>query len=372
MREIRITVISVFLFVFAFFTGFSQINYSFSMGAPANEAQGDVKKSYFGRIGEEEILLDIIFMADKETVKGHYYYKGKLESFALEGSLDIYGRIWLHSPYKSKDDRYTLAGLYINSKEVDGFYQKNSEKAIPMMLNEERVPKPVKLRELAWVGKWYRNKYRFQKSEMEITQLTDRVFYYYYRALNGGASDGYGGFARIEEGNNSFAYNPSGDKLSFEFDQGTVVVKKADGGRTHSMSGAPIDGVYSREDRVFTAMEIEDEFVDRGVFTEEQNLLFKEMVGEYLPLFTYAFHALGESKDLDSGTFKVFHMWVRGNYSYYHGIIIVNDQNEIWAAAVDSKTRIIHCFTNTKSHDKFPLTMQEWKKTLHEKGIIYH
>jgi hypothetical protein len=214
-----------------------------------------------------------------------------------------------------------------------------------------------------WLGTWLRESDRFNKATMEISYNTENSFSFKIQALCGVHTGAVLGVALIKD---NFAVFDDGKDgiLGFSLENNKIILKQNSGMARYGGIGVGFGGNYVQGD-----INLKDvTFIDHKILTPYQEELFKEMTGQYYETFKNTLHIRYEVDDLDGFGSKVHRVGVRGLFSYMECIVMVTDDNKIWAAVIDGNN--IRYFTNT-TQTQLPLTIEKWRERFKYRLVIY-
>ena len=207
-----------------------------------------------------------------------------------------------------------------------------------------------------WLGTWFREGSSFDQATIEISYNTENSFLFKIDALFGARSGNVSGIALIEDNSAIFddgkefilKFNLENYKIFLE--QKSMPKSLAIPPPEYGGAGVFFDGTYAQGDVKFKNWTL----VDYEALTPYQEELFKEMTGGYYGIFNSTLHACRSINDLDSFGSKVYRFYVKGLENILESIIMVTDDNKMWAAVLNVIE--VRYFTNTDQTQTLPLT----------------
>jgi hypothetical protein len=218
-----------------------------------------------------------------------------------------------------------------------------------------------------WKGKWNRiNTDIYNPSSIDITEVKDSGFTFNIEAESGANIGSVDGSAVFNENSNAVYESDDGFKVQFSISNNILKVKILSGNESdYAASGVTFKGIY-KKDKLD-----EPSLVSQGIFgSEEQETIFKKLVGNEYDNFLYSFMKISELDDLDGFGAKVRSGTVKGFSGAIEAIIMVNSKNLFWAAYIDDDGKIRY-FTNDIKSKTLPKTIDKWRESFKDKKVIF-
>lgn len=234
-----------------------------------------------------------------------------------------------------------------------------------------------------WGGTWSVPS-RYTSSTLTVKMLPNGKFNFTIEAANGANMGEVSGIAVIK-GNKAFFDDREsakkdadnyGCKLTFTHKNKLIEIEQNEKCSSYAGLGVVFANDYYKGNPPVK----EQNFVEREVFPNlTLDSKFKALVGQDYEKFLDNFHQIYEEEDLDGLNAKVFSACVRGVCPWNAGIIMFDQNGNIWAAVLsednEDKT-FVHYYTNVSAWaDKLPKTIENWtsdKRELNENlKIIY-
>ena len=218
-----------------------------------------------------------------------------------------------------------------------------------------------------WNGQWNRiNTDIYNPSSIDITEVKDSGFTFSIEAESGANVGSIDGSAVFDENSNAVYEPDDGFKVQFSISNNILRVKILSGDESdYAASGVTFKGIY-KKDKLD-----EPSLVSQGIFgSEEQETIFKKLVGNEYDNFLYSFMKISELDDLDGFGANVRSGTVKGFSGVIEAIIIVNSKNLIWAAYIDDDGKIRY-FTNDTKSKTLPKTIDKWRESFKDKEVIF-
>ena len=226
-----------------------------------------------------------------------------------------------------------------------------------------------------WIGSWIRNEYQ-NPGKLEILNVNYNSIQFELHASNGGHESSVEGIAIATDTTIAiFSSKESNDSCKIEFRLiGDSIVVKEVGNKCVKTLGVVFDGIYKNENNI----KVEDEeynqnksLFDIGIFkTEIQDSIFRALVEDKYSLFVETTQLTSEDDDLDSLNVVVKSSGVRGLFTQMENIIMIDLENNMWAAVIDDKQRVLY-FTNGEAFkNKLPKTIENWRRNFIDYPVI--
>ena len=221
----------------------------------------------------------------------------------------------------------------------------------------------------SWTGAWSREGSSFHEATMKISYNTENSFLFEIDALFGVRSGNVSGIALIKD-NSAIFDDGKGFILKFNLENNKIIIEQKsyspyELSAGYGGAGVFFNGTYAQGNVTFKNWTL----VDYEVLTPYQEELFKEMTGKYYSIFTSILHSRRSREDLDGFGSKVSEFCVKGLCDIMNCIIMVANDNKMWAATLDVIE--IHYFTNTNQTQTLPLTIESWRVGFKDKPVIY-
>lgn len=218
-----------------------------------------------------------------------------------------------------------------------------------------------------WKGQWNRfNTDTYNLSSIDITEVKDSGLTFSIEAESGANIGTVDGSAVFDENSNAVYESDDGFKVQFSISNNILKVNILSGNESdYAASGVTFKGLYKKD-------KIErPSLVSQGIFvSEEQETIFKKLVGNEYDSFLYSFMKISELDDIDGFGAKVRSGTVKGFSGTIEAIIMVNSKNLIWAAYIDDDGKIRY-FTNDIKSKILPKTIDKWRESFKDKEVIF-
>lgn len=222
-----------------------------------------------------------------------------------------------------------------------------------------------------WIGEWIRQEWQ-NDAILKITEITSDSLDFIINASSGTHIGYLEGKASIENNTADFYWKDEYINCRIQFTLFKDSIISLD--ELHDFCGAGM-GVYYSGDYV-NSQYIEEEslkkedLISLGIFTAEEDVVFKELVGNSYDDFVNYTEMVYEENDIDNLNSKVTSSSVKGLFTIMEYIIMIDANLNIWAAIIaDDK---IHYFTNrTDYSEKLPKTIDKWREGMNDKEIVY-
>lgn len=217
-----------------------------------------------------------------------------------------------------------------------------------------------------WKGQWNRiNTDIYNPSSIEIKEVKDSGFTFSIKAESGANIGSVDGTAVFDKNSNAVYESDDGFKVQFSISTYILKVKILSGDESdYAASGVSFKGIYIKSKLD------EPSLVSQGVFSsEEQEAIFKKLVGNEYNNFLYSFMKISELDDLDGFGAKVRSGTVKGFSGEIEAIIMANPKNLIWSAYIDDGK--IRYFTNDAKSKTLPKTIEKWRGNFKDKEVIF-
>lgn len=223
-----------------------------------------------------------------------------------------------------------------------------------------------------WEGTFVRDPNTFDTSSLKITAATNDSFYFDLHACSGGHVGMVAGTAKIV-GNTAMFDDGKGNVLHFNLqDGGQITIEQSGEMQGYAATGVVFKGVYAMQAAQPTAVEDDSYFTKQKVFKDDQEAIFKKIVGGNYTKFKNTAQLFSDKEDLDHSGARVYVMDVRGLFGIMESIIMVRDSdNSIWAAVIDADGKKVLYFTNTKDVTDIPVTIKHWNDQGNKYPISY-
>jgi len=227
-----------------------------------------------------------------------------------------------------------------------------------------------------WLGSWTRNEYQ-NPGKLDIIHVSKDSIQFELHASSGGHESSVEGIAIATDTEIAiFSSNEKNDscKIEFRLVGDTIIVRQL-GNKCLATTGVMYDGKYKNEDNLIfeNGDEQNKTLLDLEVFlTKSQDSIFRSIVGSSYSLFVNSTQLTSEDDDLDSMNAVVKSSGVRGLFTLMENIIMIDSVNNIWAAVIDDKQKILY-FTNSKAYkNKLPRTIDNWRRNFMEYQVIFN
>ena len=243
--------------------------------------------------------------------------------------------------------------------------------------NDERGDKKVITKASPlWLGSWIRNEYQ-NPGKLDIIHVSKDSIQFELHASSGGHESSVEGIAiATDTAIAIFSSNEKNDSCKIEFRLvGETIIVKQLGNKCLTATGVMYDGKYKNEDNLI--FEDGDDpnktLLDLEIFiTKNQDSIFKSLVGGSYSLFVNSTQLTSEDDDLDSMNTVVKSSGIRGLFTLMENIIMIDSVNNIWAAVITDKQKVLY-FTNSKVYkNRLPKTIDNWRRNFLEYPVIFN
>jgi len=222
-----------------------------------------------------------------------------------------------------------------------------------------------------WLGTWERNSWQ-NESTLEIKTIKNDSIVFSISAVNGGNSGGVDGIAFVKKNVATYLNTEDGDtcQILFILIGDSVISVEQQKGFCYAGMGVEYSGTY-KNTRFIHHTKQTLTLLDLQIFdTEEQDSIFKELVGTNYDLFVNSTQLTSNPDDLDSLHATIHASGVRGMYTFMANIVMIDQANTIWAAAIHDNQ--VFYFTNSESYkNKLPKTIDAWRDAFKDYEVIY-
>ncbi|WP_054636911.1 hypothetical protein [Thalassobacillus sp. C254] len=195
---------------------------------------------------------------------------------------------------------------------------------------------------------------------LDIQDSGDHAFSFEINVSEGANVGHLSGNAKMNEDFQATYQGPDSCSLTFEWKDSNILVSSSDDCKYYSGNGVTFDGVFYGEGH---AAEIEpDTLSSLGLLTDEQEDLFKAMVGDDYELFLSTFHLIQEEEIIDSFEGEAYSAKVQGLPGMMEGILMHGHGDALWAAIIDEEK--VKYYSNNEI--MVPETIEEWAKEFTE------
>jgi len=237
--------------------------------------------------------------------------------------------------------------------------------------NKETIAILTEPASTAWLGTWERNSWQ-NESTLEIKTIKNDSIVFSISAVNGGNSGGVDGVALVKKNVATYLNTEDGDTCQIQFillGDSTISVEQQKG-FCYAGMGVEYSGTY-KNTRFIHHTKQTLTLLDLQIFeTAEQDSVFKELVGTNYDLFVNSTQLTSNPDDLDSLHATIHASGVRGMYTFMENIVMIDQANTIWAAAIHDNQ--VFYFTNSESYkNKLPKTIDAWRDGFKDYEVIY-
>jgi len=227
----------------------------------------------------------------------------------------------------------------------------------------------------SWVGNWIRKQFQ-NPGKLEIIKVSQDSIQFELHASSGGHEGSIDGIAVVKDTTVAIFSTKEGSdscRLELSFVGDSVITVKESGNNCFAAIGVTYNGEYRKEKALLGEDENEETLLDLEIFkTKEQDSIFRSLVGDKYPLFVNSTQLTSEDDDLDSMHTVVKSSGVRGLFTLMENVIMIDSVNNIWAAVIDDKQKVLY-FTNSKVYkNKLPKTIDNWRRNFMEYPVIYN
>lgn len=227
-----------------------------------------------------------------------------------------------------------------------------------------------------WLGSWIRKEYQ-NPGKLDIIHVSNDSIQFELHASSGGHESSVEGIAIAKD--TAIALFSSKEevdlcKIEFRLVGNTIFVKQL-GNKCLTTTGVIYDGKYKNEDNLTEEDDEEQNktLLDLEIFTvKDQDSIFRSLVGSSYSLFVNSTQLTSVDDDLDNMNTVAKSSGVRGLFTLMENIIMIDSANNIWAAVIDDKQKVLY-FTNSKVYkNKLPKTIDNWRQNFMEYPVVFN
>lgn len=223
-----------------------------------------------------------------------------------------------------------------------------------------------------WLGRWQRHEWA-NSAVLQISKVKTDTFYFALEATNGGNTGDIEGTSVIINNQARFVTDEEDENciITFELIGDSIIKVEQVSGNCLTGIGVSYSGLYQNSEKVPPIVEKTPNLIDLGIFQNEmEDKAFRDLTGDDYSLFVISSQLTSEDEDIDSFNAKVHSSGVRGLFTSMENIIMITEQNRIWAAVIDDKK--VYYFTNDKKYkNTLPKTIDNWRENFKDYEIIY-
>lgn len=354
----KLNVLIIFLIIF------------FSLSTRNTFAQESNQITFSGTVGGSEIHMQL-YPNNIGKYIGTYYYDAYQKDIMIDGYIINNETVWLSEYDEYGKIRATFSGVFIAPGTIEGVWiDKNikfPEKATPLqfhLTNNAAKELPQAPINHNWEGFWSRKGSSFANANINISHNTGNSFWFEMEAASGANSGKVAGVALIQD-NTAIFKDKNGGIMNFKLENDNLTIEQNFKMTYYGGNGVVFSGNYSKG----SAPKQETTFNNLKILTPVQDEIFKNLVKEHYSTFTNTAHLTYTTEDLDGFGSRVHTMGVRGLFTIMESIIMVRDDNKIWAAVIDGNNVLY--FTNTNRTKALPLTIEKWRERFKNKSVLY-
>jgi len=227
-----------------------------------------------------------------------------------------------------------------------------------------------------WLGSWIRNEYQ-NPGKLDILNVSNDSIQFELHASSGGHESNVKGIAIAKDSAIAiFSSKEENDSCTIEFRLvGYTIIVKQLGNKCLPTTGVMYDGKYKNENNLTEEDDEEQNktLLDLEIFTvKDQDSIFRSLVGSSYSLFVNSTQLTSVDDDLDSMNTVVRSSGVRGLFTLMENIIMIDSANNIWAAVINDKQKVLY-FTNSKVYkNKLPKTIDNWRQNFMEYPVVFN
>lgn len=222
-----------------------------------------------------------------------------------------------------------------------------------------------------WLGKWERQIWQ-NDATLEITAIKGGSIEFSIFASSGGNMGEVNGLAKVEKNIATYLNIEEGDTclIKFRLMGDSVIAIEQQKGLCYVGMGVWYSGKYKNEKKL-PKIKSSITLFDLEIFNSlQQDSIFKELVGEKYNLFVNSTQLTTDSDDLDGFNTIVKSSGIRGLFTSMENIIMIDNKNNIWAAAIDDN-KIYYFTNNEKFKNSLPKTIDNWRGNFKEYEVVF-
>lgn len=234
--------------------------------------------------------------------------------------------------------------------------------------------KPTEIKKNAspsWMGTWNRHLWQ-NDGTLEIKDIKNDSIHFTLFANSGGHTGELEGDASVTDNTAIFSTRDASDSCYIEFSLMGDSIIRVD--QKTGICSAGMGVVYSGEyknGKLNPVAKQDESLFNLGIFeNENQDSIFKSLVGDSYSLFVSSTQLTSEDDDLDSLHATVHSSGVRGLFTSMENIVMIDSSNNIWAAVIDDDK--VYYFTNKDEYkNRIPKTIENWRQRFKSYKIVY-
>ncbi len=207
-------------------------------------------------------------------------------------------------------------------------------------------------------------------ADLEIKRVKNDSLSFFIAASSGANEGQVEGFAIIKGSIATFIEVDDADTtciIKFKLMSDSVIVVEQIKGNCAAGNGVGYSGTYQKG----LKRELSETLLTLNVFTtKSQNEAFRVLVKDDYALFINSTQLVYMDNDLDSLNASVHSAGVRGLFTYMENIIMIDKDNNIWAAVLDNDK--VYYFTNDSRYKTtLPKTIDKWREKFKDREMVF-
>jgi hypothetical protein len=248
--------------------------------------------------------------------------------------------------------------------------QAANKKKAPVVINT-KVIAATPTNNSRWIGNWDRREWQAGAS-LEVKSIKNDSLIFSLSSSDGGHTGEIEGSAYVKGNEAVFKSSEiEGCKLVMRI-SGDSVINITDENTCNGYGGIGVGFSGKFVNQKLLPKEKKQTLISLNILTEQQNAIFAPLVDTNYQRFVDCTEMIEDRSDKKTEEFgaKVFCSGVRGLYTYMEYIIMIDDQNHIWAAVINNQK--VFYYTNSKDYiNKLPNTIEEWRTGFKDYPLMY-
>ncbi len=223
----------------------------------------------------------------------------------------------------------------------------------------------------AWLGTWNRREWK-NGASLEINQIKKDSIEFFIFSSSGGHLGDMEGFAKVSGNTARFYLKDDSETCILTFKlvgDSTIIVDQK--GTCGCGLNVWHSGSFIKEGSK-ADIEVEENLLTLKILkTKSQDSIFRALVGDNYESFVQTTQLTSKDDDLDTLNASVMASGIRGLFTSMENIIMINDENEIWAAVILDDNKVLYFTNSTQYKDKLPATIEHWRENFKDYPVIF-